>query len=606
MDRQRTLGLVAAIAALTGSFTIASMSPAAAAAATRYVAMTGSDSSDCTDSTQPCATIQYAINQAAAGDTVSIGPGTFGQSATVTIPLSIVGAGADQTTVTGDQVSGDTSLTVDGTGSPSTPTVSVSDLALNDNSDSDGLFIAAANVQIKDVDANDNDANGAQVTAGGSLQATDVELSHNSDGFLLETGGSLTAEACTMTGNSVSGLDAEVQSSARISDCDISQSGDDGVYVFGGGDTTTVSVSRSTLDQNLDAGLYVDSGGSADVSRSTISGSTPRPSDAGFGGGAYVARTGSLSLSDSTIAANTNFGVAEANGGEVEVDNSTVTATHAGGGAAGLSGGLVVGPVSPDIATTPAVALGLTVVGTIVANNEVPDCSGAITDGGYNLETEPSCGFTATGSFDAPDPQLGALADNGGPTKTVLPGVSSPARNAIPVGAAGCVAGATDQRGEPRPDAVTHRCDVGSVEAQVVNPKLTAIVSATHGKRHGWYRGKVSVRFHCTVGSAPLVAGCPPALRTAKSGKHHVVRTIHALDAGKASVSRRFKVDNTKPKVRVFLKHGKAHVKCRDRFSGVASCHVRSHEVGSKLRYVATAHDKAGNVRHKRGKLTLG
>ena len=47
------------------------------AAANRYVATTGSDTTDCSNSLTPCATIQYAINQSAAGDTIVVDSGTY-------------------------------------------------------------------------------------------------------------------------------------------------------------------------------------------------------------------------------------------------------------------------------------------------------------------------------------------------------------------------------------------------------------------------------------------------------------------------------------------------------------------------------------------------
>jgi hypothetical protein len=53
------------------------------------------------------------------------------------------------------------------------------------------------------------------------------------------------------------------------------------------------------------------------------------------------------------------------------------------------------------------------------------------------------------------DPLLGALADNGGPTQTIVPGDGSPARGA------GVMCPATDQRGMARPAT---GCTSGSVE----------------------------------------------------------------------------------------------------------------------------------------------
>ncbi|HWA52596.1 MAG TPA: choice-of-anchor Q domain-containing protein, partial [Solirubrobacterales bacterium] len=63
------------------------------------------------------------------------------------------------------------------------------------------------------------------------------------------------------------------------------------------------------------------------------------------------------------------------------------------------------------------------------------------------------------------DPLLGALADNGGPTETVLPGAGGSAIGAV--AAASCLVH-EDQRGLPRPGASGKvKCDAGAVETQV-------------------------------------------------------------------------------------------------------------------------------------------
>jgi hypothetical protein len=49
--------------------------PAQAQGSIRYVATTGADSGDCSDSGAPCLTIGYAIGQASAGDTIQIAAG---------------------------------------------------------------------------------------------------------------------------------------------------------------------------------------------------------------------------------------------------------------------------------------------------------------------------------------------------------------------------------------------------------------------------------------------------------------------------------------------------------------------------------------------------
>lgn len=61
----------------------------------RYVASGGSDvSNDCSDSLNPCATIQHAINQSVDGDTVNVAAGTYDEDVNINKnDLSLLGAG---------------------------------------------------------------------------------------------------------------------------------------------------------------------------------------------------------------------------------------------------------------------------------------------------------------------------------------------------------------------------------------------------------------------------------------------------------------------------------------------------------------------------------
>ena len=49
--------------------------PTLAQAVTRYVALTGVDTGGCTSAGSPCRHIQYAMNQAVAGDVVQVAAG---------------------------------------------------------------------------------------------------------------------------------------------------------------------------------------------------------------------------------------------------------------------------------------------------------------------------------------------------------------------------------------------------------------------------------------------------------------------------------------------------------------------------------------------------
>jgi hypothetical protein len=110
----------------------------------------------------------------------------------------------------------------------------------------------------------------------------------------------------------------------------------------------------------------------------------------------------------------------------------------------------------------------LTSFGSVVALPGGPaNCSvGGTVTNGYNYSDDDTCGFTDTANGDVEDgadPQLGALADNGGSTPTRLPATTSPLVEAIP--AASCFAGIpTDQRDLTRPGFTN--CDIGAVELQ--------------------------------------------------------------------------------------------------------------------------------------------
>ena len=58
----------------------------------RYVAATGTDTSDCASSAAPCQTINYAVDQAIGGETIHVGPGTYPELVSVTKSLVFEGA----------------------------------------------------------------------------------------------------------------------------------------------------------------------------------------------------------------------------------------------------------------------------------------------------------------------------------------------------------------------------------------------------------------------------------------------------------------------------------------------------------------------------------
>ena len=251
-----------------------------------------------------------------------------------------------------------------------------------------------------------------------------------------------------------------------------------GIYAAAGAGNvslTAVRVLNNGGSSGPGGGIFVTATGELTIVDSTVSGNVT----ASLGGGLYAASTGPMAIQGSTLAENRAAGVTGQGGGAVLSSGvaSTLTNTTVSGNVADVMGGALY--TSGDLTIRNATLAGndspmgsalfngggtLTVVSTIVTGGVTGHCGGApATSGGNNIDSDGSCAFAGSGDQIA-DPQLGPLADNGGPTPTHLPVVGSPA---VDGGAnAGCPA--TDQRGQTRPTDGngdgTATCDVGAVE----------------------------------------------------------------------------------------------------------------------------------------------
>ena len=68
------------------------------------------------------------------------------------------------------------------------------------------------------------------------------------------------------------------------------------------------------------------------------------------------------------------------------------------------------------------------VAGGVAGSGLIGLLSGGSLDSlGYNLIDDTTCGTPGTGDIVGQSPQLGTLANNGGPTRTQLPASASPA-----------------------------------------------------------------------------------------------------------------------------------------------------------------------------------
>ena len=178
---------------------------------------------------------------------------------------------------------------------------------------------------------------------------------------------------------------------------------------------------------------------------------------------------GTLTVTRSTFAQNfTDFDVSaiENDAGRAAITNSSlvgipvrelVATVYNAGSMQVTASTIVKGYVQNDSRESPRAVT--TLVGSILDTR----CRGPFTDGGYNLDAGTTCGFSASGSVSNTDPMLQPLARNGGPTETMALSPTSPAVDAIPLGAIGC--GTTlvsDQRGVSRPQGAG--CDIGAYE----------------------------------------------------------------------------------------------------------------------------------------------
>ena len=239
--------------------------------------------------------------------------------------------------------------------------------------------------------------------------------------------------------------------------------------VFSTGSATAFTISDLTITR----GTTPDEGaGILNAGTLTLTGVTLTGNQAGFGGGAISNAGGTVTLRNVTISGNQADG--DGGGlnnlaGPVTLNNVTFADNVADNDADGLGdgGGLHVdaGPVT--ISNT---LLGGNQDKSTGADPNHPDCSGSVTSGGSNLiqnTTGCTVGGTTTGNITGSNPQLMALADNGGPTPTHALRKGSPAVDAGNPAAPGSGATAcetTDQRSIPRPQGP--RCDIGSFERE--------------------------------------------------------------------------------------------------------------------------------------------
>jgi len=318
----------------------------------------------------------------------------------------------------------------------STGTLQVTDLALTiDAGSNGGVTIQRPNSHTHSFGILNASTNGSSLTLksltvqGGATGA----CGNNGGGICAANNVNLTLVNSTLSGNS-------------------SASRGGGIYSGYG----SVTLTNSTLSSNSAGG---DGGGifslrsSVTVTNSTLNGNS---APTGAGGG-IEELTGSLNVSGSTFSANTAKwgGGTDSNVSSLTFVNSTLTGNSASqtGGAIRHTSGTTLSLTNSTVSANTA---GYT--GGIFSDHFGAQLTNSIVAGNSAGDANFSADFINVGSFVGGDPQLGALADNGGPTQTMLPLAGSPVVDAV-----ACTnAPAKDQRGVARPQGA--QCDIGAVE----------------------------------------------------------------------------------------------------------------------------------------------
>ncbi len=292
----------------------------------------------------------------------------------------------------------------------------------------------------------------------------------------------------------------------------------------------TVTVTMTTLDDN-DAGSNPGNGGGLHTGGGdvTFERSTASNNNAMEGGGLWS--SGTMDVKVSTVSNNTS--VNDGGGIYNKANTTTVTSSTVSDNNAGGTGGGI------DITSVPSITVVLN--NTIVANNsasgggnDLNTSGGVYVSNGFNLiEDDDANVFTPMSSdIEGQDPNLGALADNGGKTETHALMCPSPAVNAGDPSIT-----MDDQRGLP---VFGGQRDIGSFELQSVCPGDTnnnqgacgaVVVSDSN------FRKSTFVRMSNNQGAWNGVNGMLPDSSTftlpAMEGQPFSFPTIDAVDSAK-------------------------------------------------------------------------
>jgi CSLREA domain-containing protein len=255
-------------------------------------------------------------------------------------------------------------------------------------------------------------------------------------------------------------------------------------------------------------GALASSGGSLTIVNTTLDANAGGVGGAGGNGGAGG---GILSLHGTGGAAGDggSGGGVYVGGGMATLTNATVTADQVGAAGSPGTGSQdgAAGSAPPGggvyLSVTPAAQL----LNTLLASNGGGNCAGAAPiDLGHNLSFGDA---TCPAGFASGDPKLGTLKDNGGPTETIAIASGGAAVDQVPTAGAGCPA--TDQRGVVRPQGPA--CDIGAYELappEVSISAATSLATTTATIQGSVTPNQASAQIHFEYGTAATFGSSSP------------------------------------------------------------------------------------------------
>lgn len=392
--------------------------------------------------------LRHAITLAASGDTVdmvglSCSKITLGSGLDIGLDdLTLLGAGPDALEITngakygrvlthtGHGTLGLRGLTISsGTVAPTSPEAGTKG----------GCIYSAASVALGNLIAPSDRSEGVDVR--------DCVAISTASGVRAEGGGIYAYGSLALAASRVSGADAVAQNEATSAE-------GGGISLFGGDlivKYSEISDCAASGPSGIGGGLEAGFVASITISHSTIADNTA----SGRAGGAYLGTTngGELSIDNSTISGNVSGGesgfivntMSAAPFGPITIASTTVTANES---SLGYTAALVSGPLTLDASLFSGNVGGADLVLTAQTT----------ATGSDNLAGRYSGAVPSEGLVVATDARLAPLANNGGLTRTHSLFADSPAIDA----GNDAFASDTDQRGAAR--TLGSRADIGAVE----------------------------------------------------------------------------------------------------------------------------------------------